>query len=256
MLRRRRTRAPPVGGLLRHDGGVCGRRRLGDLLRCEPPLLRAPRRRQVGEREDARPAGTTGNGFTSAPACGNAGLAIQGSAFNCLSALACSRAHCTAVGEYLAGGGEANLVERYSNGAWSRRKGPADTSPYGVARPMATECVAVGSPGASRLAHDRWREMAVPSPRGSTETALLAVACTSATWCMTVGFYTANVGDKPVVRNLAAVWRKSRWRLVAAPDPYRTDSELNGISCRSPVDCIAVGSSSPSSGWSFTTAER
>jgi hypothetical protein len=78
---------------------------------------------------------------------------------------------------------------------------------------------------------------------GATVTQLAGVSCTSATACVAVGYTArgvlgATVGFVP----LAEIWNGSTWRIASTPDPaHYTGSQLRGVSCVSPIACVAVG---------------
>lgn len=95
-----------------------------------------------------------------------------------------------------------------------------------VACPSATLCVAVGDhtstsgvtlPLAERWNGSRWALLRVRRPRGAPVTRLFAVACRSATWCTTVGYYNKALGQV----TLAERWNSTGWALPAHPQPQR-----------------------------------
>jgi hypothetical protein len=88
----------------------------------------------------------------------------------------------------------------------------------------------------------RWTIRKAPSPANSIATSLLGVSCSSATTCITVGFYE----HQPITDiTLAAAWNGSNWTIDHTPDPdsLYSGSYLSGVSCTSSAACTAVGAS-------------
>ncbi len=133
--------------------------------------------------------------------------------------------------------------------------GPASCQAVGVSQ-------AGGAGGASRPVAARWdsrgwRPEAMPVPRPAPQTITLAgVSCPSASFCMAVGDDSHGGGARPTPsyrdRTLSYVWAGARWRLATTPSPSPS-SKLSGVSCVSPRDCVAVGTSA-SGRWAL--AER
>ena len=81
---------------------------------------------------------------------------------------------------------------------------------------------------------------------------LLADACTSPTWCVAVGSYSDRSGTSP----LAETWNGNSWSVQPTPTPANaTHGVLDGASCSSTSDCVAVGYYTDSSGAQVTFAE-
>src|SRR5262249_36940410 len=98
----------------------------------------------------------------------------------------------------------------------------------------------------------KWSVVATPTPN-SDDVALFSVSCTTATNCLSVGYFTSTSGtDAP----LAQRWNGSAWSIVPAPNPKGSDSYLNAVSCVSATSCTAVGSSYPATGPGRTLVER
>jgi len=95
-----------------------------------------------------------------------------------------------------------------------------------------------------------------PAPDPGTGGARLsAVSCASAIACTTVGFYDTNSGGQ---QTLAEVWDGTAWSLQPTANPANAASQLNGVACRAPRACTAVGVSAgapDSHGGSATLAE-
>jgi hypothetical protein len=118
----------------------------------------------------------------------------------------------------------------------------------GVSCPTVTTCVAVGyqnaGPGtepAGTLA-EAWngndsRIQPTPNPAGFDSGEFNDVSCTSATFCMAVGF---AFSSPDTYRTLAETWNGAAWSIQATPTPG-TGGHLDGVSCTSPTNCIAGG---------------
>lgn len=132
-----------------------------------------------------------------------------------------------------------------------------------VSCPAPGSCQAVGPlPAESRLVAARWdghtwhtEHMPRPAP-AAQNLALAAVSCATASFCMAAGNASRGATARPSpsyrVSTLAEVWDGTRWRIVPTPGPSRV-STLSGVSCPSPVACVAVGSTA---GGARTLAER
>ncbi len=71
------------------------------------------------------------------------------------------------------------------------------------------------------------------------EGAFDGVSCTSATFCVAVG-YQLDSSDSQAP--LAEVWNGMNWRAMKGTTPAATEeSELSGVTCVSASDCVAVG---------------
>ena len=76
-----------------------------------------------------------------------------------------------------------------------------------------------------------------PSPnRGAGANELTGVACTSSTFCMAVGSYTASAG---VREGLIESWNGANWSM--SPMPNEVAGTFSAIACTSPMFCMAVG---------------
>jgi hypothetical protein len=127
------------------------------------------------------------------------------------------------------------------------------TDVSGVSCPSTIACLAVGhvlvGRGARPLA-EGWNGRAwsiLPRPDGLANGALNGVTCTSARSCIAVGMRNRGASSAIYANGEAAAefWNGRQWSAerVALP-ARRTSSELDGVSCRSPADCVAVGFSS------------
>jgi hypothetical protein len=144
----------------------------------------------------------------------------------------------------------------------------------GVSCPAATSCVAVGTflgriAGTSAyqdftLAEtwngSTWTIVPSPSPRlpgGGAQ--LNSVSCTSSTSCMAVGetqtFH--EPGGYLIPHPLAESWNGTTWSIAATPKLGNSGASLNGVSCTSPSNCMAVGNEGfPKNPTLFTLAEQ
>ena len=124
----------------------------------------------------------------------------------------------------------------------------------GVSCTSPTRCIAVGglTPNQFSLSHalaERWNGHTwsiVPTPKTTPFQAavLNAVSCTGR-FCTAVGI----IGDQQLVER----WNGRRWSIQPAPSGA-PEAVLNGVSCISRTDCVAVGGRADGSGKSV--AER
>ncbi len=109
-------------------------------------------------------------------------------------------------------------------------------------------CVAVGyystQTGAQAALAETWNGLVwsivpTPNPGSSSDTALSAVSCPSAGFCVAAGTWTSSTGQ---AYPLAERWQGGRWSILAMPNPVTsTQTELTGVACTSAAACIAVG---------------
>jgi hypothetical protein len=157
------------------------------------------------------------------------------------------------------------LIERWTGTAWvlspsPNKAGAAVNSLDGVscvAAGAGVSCMAVGSYSESTTGDvfftltERWGAAGwavVPSPNvgGRYKSALDAVSCTSATFCMAVGVWSHAPGA-----SLAEKWDGKTWTITPVSNfPGWTFSQLNGISCLTAANCFAVG------GWAIATPTK
>jgi hypothetical protein len=85
-------------------------------------------------------------------------------------------------------------------------------------------------------------DSAVPESRERERLGARGVSCASAASCFAVGYYEVHAGRSlPLVER----WNGRRWSVQHVPMHHRAKhGDLMGISCASPVACVAVGSSS------------
>lgn len=100
-----------------------------------------------------------------------------------------------------------------------------------------------GVPAAS--AAGTWMVQPTPLPATASNGQLLAVSCLAANSCTAVGQYAAAAGALP----LAEHWDGSAWSVEATPVPAgAVSSTLDGVSCVSADNCMAVGNYETGSG--------
>jgi len=194
-----------------------------------------------------------------------------GSIVSNLDGVSCSAADaCTAVGDAISSAGGllgATLAEAWNGSSWSIQATPNPAGTTGidllqsVSCSSSTVCTAVGHftsssvAGASTLAEvwngEVWTIQGTPDPSGAYST-LYEVSCASAA-CVAVGFYRNHAGTHVT---LAEVSDGTAWTVQPTPIPTGTDpSVLAGVSCASPVSCMAVGSFANSPTTRLTLAE-
>jgi hypothetical protein len=168
---------------------------------------------------------------------------------------------CTAVSSCMAVGGfgrtqGANyqpLAERWNGAAWAFSPTPnpqpnADGDAlYGVSCTAASACTAVGSGDiifALRWNGTTWTTQHQPHP-DTPQDADNSVSCPGASACTSVGYRNFDASDQAP---LAEAWNGSTWATQRTPRPSGSRLlTLNGVSCTSPAQCIAVGNWSPQS---------
>ncbi len=173
--------------------------------------------------------------------------ATAGSAF--LNGVSCrGSVGCMAVGGYSGRSGEGHaLAEQWANGRWRILRlhwpaGARSTELDGLSC-VGRFCMAVGMYAnasgqvlslAERWTGASWQLLHSANP-GVPISVLQDVSCHTTSLCMAIGFT-----DWSRERPLAELWMNGSWRLV--PGGRLAGGALNGISCRGPIWCIAVGS--------------
>ena len=171
------------------------------------------------------------------------------SADNELDSVSCATPNsCMAVGSADA----VAIAEHWDGAKWSLTVlGAGGIALTGVSCYSPNGCVAVGDKGPKTLvetwAGSKWAT--VPSPNKGTASGytppahdmLNAVSCVSAKSCTAVGDYVATSGAE---QTLVESWDGAKWSIAASPSPGPRslgELDLNGVSCASPSDCVAVG---------------
>jgi hypothetical protein len=125
---------------------------------------------------------------------------------------------------------------------------PCRTRPLGV-RACALVAMLVGLmafPPAAEAAG--WSTQEPPNPRGSNDTGLIGVSCTSKAFCMAVG----NDSSTPIDRPVTERWNGRSWSITAFPPV--AGAGLSAVSCAARTFCEAVGSYESDSGPHVLTA--
>jgi hypothetical protein len=114
-----------------------------------------------------------------------------------------------------------------------------------------------GNPAsASTLTPPIWSVVPNPNPANTFSSSLAGVACPGASHCIAVGSYSTLSTTTSTTATLVETSNGSTWSIVTSPNPTgSTYAVLEGISCLSTSDCIAVGSSSDQSGPEVPLAE-
>jgi hypothetical protein len=176
-----------------------------------------------------------------------------------------SPAFCTAVGQSSTSSGATSpLVEVWNGKHWARTAVVAppgsalDASLNGVSCTSARSCVAVGAGASSKVPHGpngftevwngtKWAAGKIAWPKGTANSWLVGVSCSSAKSCMTVGYIDINVnGVGNTGKAAAASWNGTTWTARAVPAPGKGKASLfNAVSCLSAASCVAAGQLSP-----------
>ena len=82
-----------------------------------------------------------------------------------------------------------------------------------------------------------WSVTASPNP-GVSYNVLEATSCVKPRSCMAVGYADSGSG---AIQTLAEVWNGSDWSVIPTPSPGSFYNQLDGVTCTSVVNCIAVG---------------
>jgi hypothetical protein len=176
----------------------------------------------------------------------------RGAQFALLSGVSCAASACEAVGGYVDRSGTfVPLAERWNGTAWQAQPAPNPARAsmnflFGVSCPSSSDCTAAGQgngAGTPFTLGERWRDgrwsiEAVLSPVGAAENQLNGIACPATDRCVAVG----TVGPtRGVVSTEALAWNGTAWRLQHIPT--LPGAGLNGVTCASETDCVAVGGS-------------
>jgi sugar lactone lactonase YvrE len=181
-----------------------------------------------------------------------------GTAFSiAVTGISCaSTSACMAVGyEENTAGVRVPVAVSWNGTEWSiARIGPPsgahEAGFLGVSCFAASECMAVGFTGTSSGAKSpfaalwkgasNWSVQSLPALSEVANAMLEGVSCTSASFCMAVGFSEKSGGEKsPLVESLTG----SNWTLGSAKTPEGSGNvvTLSGVSCASSGACTAVG---------------
>jgi hypothetical protein len=145
----------------------------------------------------------------------------------------------------------APVVARWDSTSWSIE--PADGwIPAGVACASPMACFLVGArtadtpdgmltePLAERWNGRRWSTQRPPTYRYTTDSTLGSVSCVSPRACVAVGDYQSYTTGRD--STLAERWDGTGWTIVPSPNPAGASAtRLVGVSCASPLSCLAIG---------------
>jgi hypothetical protein len=156
---------------------------------------------------------------------------------------------CIAVGRSVVSMNEnAALIESWNGREWTVVSSPDEGTTdylYGVSCTSTTNCIADGwagtSSGGAEGLIERWNGSSwsiMTSPNVGSVTELSAVSCASSVTCMAVGI---AFESSPNLATVVESWNGSEWTIVPSPNPGNYDNILNGVSCISRKNCVAVG---------------
>jgi len=127
----------------------------------------------------------------------------------------------------------------------------------GVSCLSGSDCTAVGSSGHSAAEHwngRAWSAQATTDAAGSTQARLKAVSCPASGTCMAVGSFVASGGHTTA---FAQRFSGGHWTVSSITiGSGWTFSELDGVSCTSASNCMAVGADESQGGGLAPLAEH
>jgi hypothetical protein len=176
---------------------------------------------------------------------------------------------CMALGNYTVSGHRIGLAEKLSGGTWVTETVPSPAHGWNVYAnevvcASSSSCLFVGQHWAGKngpsgnLAEywngSSWRIVAAPAPTSSAASALGDVACPSTRFCLAVG----EAGPRNRYQAAAYTLKNgTAWRRIALRTPRAArNSELGGLACFSPSNCMAVGNYHNKAGRYLPFAER
>jgi hypothetical protein len=170
-----------------------------------------------------------------------------------LEGVACpTSTSCFAVGSYLPAGHVYDarwqpLIERWNGSAWTivaspNPAGSSNSRLVDVDCVSTTSCFAVGATtigGLQRTLVQRWNGttwtiVTSPNPPGTSPNGLADIDCTTAAHCFAVG---ATNADSFSGQTLIERWNGTTWMIASGA----VAGALQGVSCVSTSDCLAVG---------------
>jgi hypothetical protein len=217
--------------------------------------------------------GVTGNSGTLPLAAlwngklGKASIASQpvavppGSTFATLNGVSCtSTSACTAVGFYTDAAGIHTLAERWDGSRWQIQPSGTTAGPFNaVSCSSATFCMAVGSHGSAELVEiwngSTWAFALGSNFNGATSARLNGVSCTADGSCILVGQTSGRNGSTGIF-TLGLKWIRGQFFLLNTANLSATVNVLNGVSCTSSSNCLAVGDFQDFRGQQDTLAEQ
>lgn len=174
-----------------------------------------------------------------------------------LAAVSCAGPDdCMAVGSTGGSSGLKTYAERWDGTAWTVVPSPTDPGAsfsqlFAVSCTPDHHCSAAGTSDNTALTErfdgTTWTIVPRPVPSGATSSALSAVSCAAATDCTAVGGYHLDpITEKVLIER----WDGTAWMIVPSAGPFGPDvnGHLYGVSCTTPIDCTAVGTSPANTG--------
>ncbi len=160
---------------------------------------------------------------------------------NELKSVSCtSVTSCMAVGYYNSAGPPyfgLPLVETWDGTAWTIGPSPDTGFLGGVSCTNSANCMVISTDGDI----EHWNGASWTTDiRGVADQSLSGVSCTSPTFCVAVGS-SAGSGS---ANTLVETWDGMSWSITPSPNPPSGPNpynDLNGVSCSSPISCVAVG---------------
>ncbi len=179
----------------------------------------------------------------------------SGATANVLHGVSCaSSVACAAVGDDKNSSGVwVPLGESWNGAEWQLKSTPTpsggtEVTLSGVSCSSSTACTAVGAykdsageyePLAERWNGSEWTLQSAPATTGKPYfVSLLGVSCSSATWCVAVGYYwKTGLQATPIIDS----WNGTEWKTQSSPNTGKEFTKLEGVSCTSSTACTAVG---------------
>jgi hypothetical protein len=172
-----------------------------------------------------------------------------------LQGVSCTSAtNCVAVGDYgIPVGAERSLIESWNGRLWSIVPSPNPSNSLdrlgGVSCTTSTNCVAIGyyvnGSGVPQTLVESWNGTVWSVPPSPGPGALDGVFCTHPTKCLAVGSEGNASGESGT---LIESWNGAAWTVTPSPNKGTSGNVLLGVSCKSPTNCLAVGSYGNESG--------
>ena len=185
---------------------------------------------------------------------------------NVLYAISCtSSSACAAVGTSTSSLGQTQtLAELWNGSKWSITPTPNTSTGFdntlsGVSCTAASTCTAVGYAATATgsislvetLSASTWSITTSADEPGTLYDSLNGISCPSSASCVAVGNYLTAADS---LQTLVESWNGSTWTVVASPDTTSTESNtLNGVSCSTATNCMAVGAAFAAAGSAYQT---
>jgi hypothetical protein len=165
---------------------------------------------------------------------------------------------CTAVGWYynLNGSAQYPIVDQWNGTAWTQQTVEVRSTHLelrSVSCHTADSCTATSN-GTLALHWNgtAWRTETVSYPAGTGAQSLAGISCASDTDCLAVGGAETSAGTWQTVASQRA---GLTWSGSSPVNPSSTFNSLDGVSCRTVTDCVAVGQQDNAQYTEFPLAE-